>query len=122
MSAHLIRPRLRAIDLGKLLALKREWGVSMQAIIEHAYCLRTLSKEKRTVLYKQLSRRGWRKQEPGSTELPPVTPTLASSIGERLSESGLSDDEVRSLVGLDRSRQSPFLPVSARSGLRLVTS
>jgi len=59
---------------------------------------------------------------PGSAELPPVTPTLASSIGERLSESGLSDDEVRSLVGLDRSRQSPFLPVSARSGLRLVTS
>lgn len=94
----------------------------MQAIIEHAYRLGTLSKKKRTALYKQLSRRGWRKQEPGSAELPPEIPTLASSIGERLSESGLSDDEIRSLVGLDGSRQSPFLPSRARSGLHLVTS
>lgn len=122
MPAHLIRSRLRVIDLGKLLALKREWGVSMQALIERAYRLGTLGKEERTALYKQLSRRGWRKQEPGSAELPPETPTLASSIGERLSESGLSDDEIRSLVGLDGSRQSPFLPARARSGLRLVTS
>lgn len=122
MPAHLIRSRLRTIDLGKLLALKREWGVSMQAIIEHAYRLGTLSKDKRTALYKQLSRRGWRRREPGSADLPPETPALASSIGETLSESGLSDDEIRSLVGVDGSRQSPFLPSRAHSGLRLVRS
>lgn len=32
-----IRPELRRLDLGKLLELKREWGVSMQALLERAY-------------------------------------------------------------------------------------
>ena len=57
MPAHLIRPQLRVFNLGKLLALKREWGVSMQALIERAYDLGVLGTQERTALYKQTSRR-----------------------------------------------------------------
>lgn len=38
-----IRSQLRKLDLGKLQDLKREWGVSMQALIERAYGLNLLT-------------------------------------------------------------------------------
>lgn len=118
MPAHVIRPQLRVLDLGKCFALKQQWGVSVQAIIERAHDLGTLDTAARTALYKRLSRRGWRKREPGSDELPSETPTLAASIGRSLEETGLAESEIRSLIGIGPDALSPFLP--PRQGLRLV--
>ena len=39
MPAEVIKPQLRNISLGRLIDLKRLWGVSMQALIERAYTL-----------------------------------------------------------------------------------
>ena len=64
MPADLIRSELRNLSLGKLHSLKRYWGVSMQALIERAHRLGTLSAQQRTGLYKALSRRGWRTNAP----------------------------------------------------------
>ncbi len=119
MPAHIIRPRLRVVDLGKLLALKREWGVSMQALMERAHDLGVAGERERTAFYKQMSRRGWRKNEPGSADLPPERPRLAGSIGRSLQDAGLSDSEIRSLIGVDEIKPSPFL--APRRGLRLVS-
>jgi Zn-dependent peptidase ImmA (M78 family)/transcriptional regulator with XRE-family HTH domain len=113
MPAEVIRPQLRNLSLGKLLDLKRVWGVSIQALIERAAQLKVLSLERRTAFYKQLSARGWRKQEPGSAELPPETPQLARTIGLALRERGLSPDDIATLTGFSAaSSENPFIPPS----------
>lgn len=109
MPRHLIGPELRNLTLGKLSDLKLEWGVSMQAIVEHAHRLGKLSREDRTRFYKQMSVRGWRTREPNSDRLPPEQPELASSLGERLAAAGLSTREIERLVGLRSAHASPFI-------------
>ena len=66
-----------------------------------------------------MSRCGWRKNEPGSAAPPPERPRLAGSIGRSLQDAGLSDSEIRSLIGVDEIKPSPFL--APRRGLRLVS-
>jgi Zn-dependent peptidase ImmA (M78 family)/transcriptional regulator with XRE-family HTH domain len=115
MPAAVIRPQLRNLSLGKLLELKRLWGVSIQALIEHAAHLKTLPPARRIALYKQLSAKGWRKQEPGSAELSPERPQLASQIGMALSRRGLSTQDIATLTGFKEvSSDNPFLPPSPR--------
>jgi Zn-dependent peptidase ImmA (M78 family) len=43
LPSEVIRPSLRNFKVGRLLDLKREYGVSMQAVIERAYLLDLLS-------------------------------------------------------------------------------
>jgi len=112
MPIEAIRPQLRNLNLGKLLDLKRQWGVSMQALIEHAYNNKLLTADKRTNFYKALSARGWRAREPGSDDLPPESPTLPESIGATLSRRGLSRDEVAQVVGLRTPATHAFLPAA----------
>lgn len=119
MPAAVIRSQLRSLTLGRLHDLKRLWGVSMQALIERAYSLETISRERRTSLYKQLSARSWRKKEPGSDELAPETPRLAQQIGAALAERGLSATEIAHFTGYaEPTPDNPFL--MAERGLRTV--
>ena len=69
MPGEVIRPQLRNLTIGRLADLKRQWGVSMQALTERAYQLGVLSASQRTTMYKQFSRMGWRTREPYSEEL-----------------------------------------------------
>jgi Zn-dependent peptidase ImmA (M78 family) len=70
MPEHVIRPELRNLSLGKLIELKREWGVSMQAIFDRAYRLGLVKPSDRAEFYKPLNSRGWKIREPASDELP----------------------------------------------------
>lgn len=99
MPLEVIRPQLRRLRMGVLYDLKREWGVSMQALIERAYRADLLALSQRTNLYKTLSANGWRIREPVSDELPTETPRLSRVIGEALSSRGLRPSEVASLAG-----------------------
>lgn len=99
LPAEVIRPALRNLKIGRLLDLKREYGVSMQAIVERAYHLDLLSPAQRTSMYKMLSARGWRTGEPGSGDLAPERPALAESIGQALSARGLSPRDVATIAG-----------------------
>ncbi|MFE2595792.1 helix-turn-helix domain-containing protein [Streptomyces sp. NPDC059396] len=109
MPAEVIRPQLRNLTLGRLHDLKREWGTSMQALIERARELNVISPEKRTNLYKSLSNKGWRTKEPLSDELMPEVPRLAQSIGEAMSAQGLTLEEIASIAGFsDPSRNKIF--------------
>ncbi len=110
MPAETIRPQLRNLALGKLQDLKREWVVSMQALIERAHGLGVLGSRERTALYKRLSQLGWRTAEPIS-DLPPEQPQLARSVGAALLERGLSGEDVAQLAGFAApSDGNPFLP------------
>lgn len=52
------------LDLPKLAALKRKWGVSMQAVAYRAHQLGCIDRVRYTSIFQQLSRNGWRKTEP----------------------------------------------------------
>lgn len=108
MPAHVISPQLSNLTLGKLTDLKAEWGVSMQAIFERAYRMGKVNTEDRQKFHRQMNSRGWKVREPGSDLLPPETAELASSVGTRLTESGLNPREVRQLLGTRRSGATPF--------------
>jgi Zn-dependent peptidase ImmA (M78 family)/DNA-binding XRE family transcriptional regulator len=119
MPAEVIRPQLRNLTLGRLFDLKRVWGVSIQALTDRAHRLGLMPSQRRTVLYKQMSARGWRKREPGSDELPPDLPQLAKKIGLALTERGLTPNEISTLTGFsEASDDNPFLLPSRR--LRVV--
>jgi Zn-dependent peptidase ImmA (M78 family) len=106
-----IRHELRNLTLGKLLDLKREWEISVQAIIERAWQLKMIDADQRTRLYKSLSARGWRTQEPVSDELSIERPELPSKIGEILASKGLSHQEISELTGFARpDSMNHYLP------------
>jgi Zn-dependent peptidase ImmA (M78 family) len=111
MPTEAIRPQLRNLSLGRLMDLKREWQVSMQAIIERAWGLKLITQAQRTNLYKGLSFRGWRSREPVSDELSSELPELPQSIGGALAAGGLSPSEIAHVVGLaGPDTAHPFMP------------
>jgi Zn-dependent peptidase ImmA (M78 family) len=122
MPREVIRPQLRKVTLGRLQDLKREWGVSMQALTERAWHLGTITREQRTNLYKLLSHYGWRTREPVSDELPPEQPMLGRRIGDHLASKGLPAGEIAQLAGFRETHlDHPFRPtVKARPGLTVV--
>ncbi|MDR1187066.1 MAG: ImmA/IrrE family metallo-endopeptidase [Bifidobacteriaceae bacterium] len=99
MPAHVISPELTNLSLGKVLDLKVEWGVSMQAIFERAYDLGKVTIEDRQRFHHQMGQRGWKAREPGADLLPPEEPELAASISRRLDQSGLTRSEILQLIG-----------------------
>jgi Zn-dependent peptidase ImmA (M78 family) len=111
MPAEAIRFELRNLSLGKLLDLKREWEVSVQAIIERAWEMKMIDPAQRTRLYKSLSAKGWRTREPLSDELFREAPELPRKIGESLAAGGLSLQEISELAGFaSADSRNPYLP------------
>lgn len=111
MPAETIRPHLRNLTVGRLYDLKREWGVSMQAIIERAYHLKVMTPTQRTAFYKRFSAMGWRTTEPISDELPREQPRLARAIGDTMAAKGLTPSEIAKLAGFPETVEDhPFRP------------
>ncbi len=69
--AHQIGPMLDGLTFQKLSGLKREWKVSMAALINRAYHLGSISIGQRRSMYIRLSRAGYRTREPSTLD-PPV--------------------------------------------------
>ena len=99
MPAHVIKPDLRPVTLGRLRDLKRVWGVSMQALCERSYSLGVLTAADRTRLYKAMNARGWRTSEPDGDLLVPEEPELVTAIGTALRAKGLSGREIAERAG-----------------------
>lgn len=118
MPADMIRPSLRNIKVGRLLDLKREYGVSMQALVERAYMLGMLSPTQRTSMYKTFSAKGWRTREPGSEDIARERPALARSIGQDLTARGLSPDDVAQMTGFSRPSRNTLFPPGGLHAVR----
>lgn len=118
MPAELVRPSLRNLRIGRLLDLKREYGVSMQALVERAYQLGLLSPTQRSSTYKLLSAKGWRTREPGSDDIAPERPSLARAIAEDLSARGLTPDDIASIAGFSAPARNTLFRTPV--GLRVV--
>lgn len=99
MPAEVIRPQLRNLSMGRLTDLKRQWGVSMQALVERAHQLGVLPTGQRMSMYKQFSRMGWRTREPFSEDLAPECPRLAQAIAKTLVDKGFSYHDIAIIAG-----------------------
>ncbi|MFE7129513.1 helix-turn-helix domain-containing protein [Streptomyces sp. NPDC057638] len=97
-----LMPRERAEEalapgftLRDLAGLKQKWGISIQALIQRAHHLGIIDDSRRESLYKQLSARGWRTEEPVvvHAEQPALfRAMLVRRYGERLSLLQAADD------------------------------
>lgn len=111
MPAEVIRPQLRNLTIGRLADLKRQWGVSMQALVERSHQLGVLAPGQRSSMFKQFSRLGWRTREPYSDEIGPEFPHLTMIIAETLIRKGFSLQDVSRLAGFaDIDHNSMFRP------------
>ena len=77
----------RNLDWVRYLELKREWGMSMAALIRRAKDLGVINDTMYTRAMKQQSAYGWRKVEPGSTDRPLPVPRY---IPHAMSQAGIS--------------------------------
>jgi Zn-dependent peptidase ImmA (M78 family)/DNA-binding XRE family transcriptional regulator len=105
-----IRPELRKIDLGTLAALKREWGVSMQAMLERAHGLKTVTVDERTRFYKMMNARGWKANEPGGEFIPSESPEFPTRIGDALKAKGFTEQRIAEIAGAATTANNPFRP------------
>jgi Zn-dependent peptidase ImmA (M78 family) len=110
----LIRSELTNLTLGKAVDLKREWGVSVAALIQRAHQLGVLSGPRRASLFKQLSARGWRVREPASDEITPEKAELLAQINTHLRSRGLDDTEVAELAGYRSPDTNRLMPPRSR--------
>ena len=124
--AEALRKDMRALgrvaSVKNLATLKRKWGVSMQALTRRLRDTNQITPEKYKSIHVQLSRLGYRKQEPVS--LPPESESLFPKVFQMLKNEGqlsLSD-----LASAFRIRDKTFIDLYGKywggieSQLRLV--
>src|SRR5690606_15438391 len=92
-----IMPYLTKITMGKLGDLKRYWGVSMQALIRHAFNLNMITKNQFKYYMIQMGRLGYRKREPLTVwaESPALFKEILNMF---ITELGYSKDELARLM------------------------
>jgi len=93
--------------------MKKRWGVSMQAIVEHAWRLLLITKSQREYFYRRLNAHGWGRREPVS--VPREKPRLLSRMCDLLWGNGQGAEEIAEEFGLTVSRAEQFLAVFASS-------
>jgi len=84
------------VDIPKLMALKRKWRVSMQAIAYRAHQIGSITDTRYRSLFQQMSREGWRKNEPPSVAVRPESPRtfkrlLSAHIAEGYTHAQLAE-------------------------------
>lgn len=78
------------VTLMGLLQLKQRWQVSVAAQLNRAKALGLVSSERHVSLYKQLSKRGWRKKEPLDETLELEKPVLIRKATEMIAKNSPS--------------------------------
>jgi len=84
------------LTLTGLAEMKSRWGVSMQAIVEHAYSLGLINSSQRKYVYRKLSAKGWRRNEP--VAIPREKPRLLTRMAGALFGMGYSIDKLAAEV------------------------
>ncbi len=107
-------------DLNHYLYLKKKWNVSVGAMVVRAYNLGIIEYNQYHYLQRQISAKGWRKEEPNDSSFPPASPILLKKAITMILESkkltgyqllellakkyelSLKDFEFEDLIGLER--------------------
>lgn len=70
------------IAVTSLAKLKPRWGVAIQALIVRAYELEMLTERQYRYMFEQISKLGWRKEEPANLSIKPEKPRLLRKLSE----------------------------------------
>ena len=99
-----VGPQLNGLTFQKLGGLKREWKVSMQALITRAYHLGAISEGQRRSMFMRLSRAGYRTREPETLDPPVEKPFMMTLLAQRhLDELEYSRAELCDLLAISES-------------------
>jgi Zn-dependent peptidase ImmA (M78 family) len=77
----------RRVDFRRLLELKRQWGVSVAALLYRARTLGVIGESAYRRAMARMSSEGWRRDEPGDLG-PPEMPTMLAQALELLQQHG----------------------------------
>ena len=72
--------RGRKVTISLLASLKKEWHMSMQAILMAAKSARIITENQAKYLFIQISQKGWRTKEPAELDFPNDLPTVLPDI------------------------------------------
>ena len=98
---HEIGHMLEDLSFQKLGGLKREWKISMSALIMRAYHLNTITSSQRQSMFAKMSKAGYRTREPSTLDPPVETPgRMRALVRTYLDELGYSQSELQDLLGL----------------------
>ena len=112
-----------ALTLTEARALKRLFGVSIQAIVRAAYLRGRIGRDRYTSLYKQISARNWRSIEPD--QVPVEVPQVwADVLRVHRDIHHLSDEEIAGVACVNAKLLADLFPenFTFRPRLRAVTS
>ncbi len=99
MPADEIKDELAELTLPKAAALKSRWKVSIQSLVFRAWQLGAITESRYSYLFKELSRKGYRKCEP--VPLPAEAPNmLREIIRVHKSSSGQTTTDLSSFLGM----------------------
>lgn len=94
-----IRPHLMDLSLSKAARLKPHWKASIQALLMKAAEVDAITSSRKRSLYVQLSRKGWRKKEPG--HIPQEQPQVFYEVFNlHLNDLGYTPVELAEAIGL----------------------
>ena len=102
--AHEISLQLDGLTFQKLGGLKREWKVSMQALITRACHLGAISEGQRRSMYMRLTKAGYRTREPETLDPPVEKPFMMAFLAQRhLDELKYSRTELCDLLAISEA-------------------
>jgi Zn-dependent peptidase ImmA (M78 family) len=115
-----IRSSLSRIGLDRLVALKAQWGVSMQTLVRVAFDSGLITERQRRTFYFRLARAGFsRSMEPDV--VPREEPSFLREVIEHYeTELGYSSDELSRMLGLRKSEEFRCVFKSSERELRVV--
>jgi Zn-dependent peptidase ImmA (M78 family) len=99
----------RRVRWAELTALKERWGVSLAALLYRARTLRILDETAYRNATSTMSKRGWRRLEPGPHP-PPEQPTLLTRALELLAADGIDRDRVADAARVTRADLDHLVP------------
>ncbi len=107
--ANEIASSLNGLTYQKLGGLKREWKISMQALVTRAYHLGAISDRQRRSMFVRLSKAGYRTREPATLDPPVETPQRMARLAQaHLGELEYSRTELRELLAIGEADFSKY--------------
>ncbi|AHB77612.2 hypothetical protein X636_20905 [Pandoraea pnomenusa] len=122
MPASDIGPQLSGLTLDRAMGMKPFWKVSMAALIFRATTLGRIDGGKAQWLWRQMSSRGYRTQEPSAVDFPREKSSVFDALLENLTDHlGYTDEDLVQSLDLYHDELAKMYGLRSQRGLRLVT-
>lgn len=96
-----LKPMLWNLDFERLAALKREWKISMQALLMRAFHLGAISDGKRRRMFMELSKAGYRLREPEALDPPIEVPASLFNLARfHMTKLEFTRDELKTFLAI----------------------